>query len=97
MTVNITADASKFVEAMDRATEAFRGLRTVSSLVAEAFQAIASPWSKLPARQRREQRRAEAAERQARYDATPTFDKLAAIAERRGESRRERERLLAAV
>lgn len=40
-------------------------------------------------------KRAEATVRQARYDNTPTFDKLAAIQSRPGESTRERERLLA--
>lgn len=52
-------------------------------------------WTKAPARERREQRRAEAVERQARYDAAPGFDKLAALAERPGRSERERARILA--
>lgn len=45
----------------------------------------------------KETRQAEAAERQKRYDATPTFDKLAATHERPGNSARERERLLRAT
>ena len=44
----------------------------------------------------KEQKRAEAGERQARWDATPMFDKLAALHERPGESKRERARMLAA-
>lgn len=42
----------------------------------------------------KDQKRAEAAVRAERYGNTPTFDKLAAVAERRGSSARERERLL---
>jgi hypothetical protein len=44
----------------------------------------------------KEQKRAEAAERQKNYDAMPTFDKLAVIHARPGESKRQRARLLAA-
>lgn len=84
--VSIVPDVSQFEEAIRKTTEAFRKL-------AEAFGARGS-WAKPSARARREQRRADAVKRQERYDATPTFDKLAAIAERRGASARERERLL---
>lgn len=45
----------------------------------------------------KDQKRAEAAERQERYNAMPMFDKLAVIAERRGASARQRERLLRAA
>ena len=42
-------------------------------------------------------KRAEAEQRQATHDATPAFDKLAKIAERPGQSTRERARILAGV
>ncbi|MDQ1205067.1 hypothetical protein [Microbacterium sp. SORGH_AS_0862] len=45
----------------------------------------------------KDQKRAEAAERQARYDAMPTFDKLAVVHSRPGEAKRERDRLLKAA
>lgn len=45
----------------------------------------------------KDQKRAEAAERQARYDAMPTFDKLAVVHSRPGNAERERARLLKAV
>ncbi|WP_336647558.1 hypothetical protein [Microbacterium sp. MMO-10] len=45
----------------------------------------------------KDQKRAEAAERQALHDAMPGFDKLAKIVERPGKSERERGRILAGV
>ena len=45
----------------------------------------------------KEVKRAEAAARQERYENTPTFGKLAKIAARPGESKRERDRLLLTV
>ncbi len=65
--------------------------------LAAAFGGHTETFAKAPRAQRRAQRRADATERQARYEASPLFDRLAATASRRGESRRERERLLAAA
>ncbi len=54
-------------------------------------------WNKIPARERRDERRRDAERRQAAHDATPGFDKLAKLAERPGKSARERARILAAA
>lgn len=54
-------------------------------------------WIKIPARDRRAERRRDAERRQAAHDATPAFDKLAKLAERPGRSTRERARILAGV
>lgn len=54
-------------------------------------------WNKLPARERREERRRDAERRQADHDAMPGFDKLSKLAERPGKSERERARILAAA
>lgn len=45
----------------------------------------------------KETKRAEAAQRQEAHDATPAFDRLAKLAERPGQSRKERVRILAGV
>lgn len=94
--VDIVPDMTRLKEAMRKTTEAFRKLNgniEAYRKLAEAFGALET-WTKATARERRGQRRADAVKRQERYDATPTFDKLAAISERRGASARERERLL---
>ena len=44
----------------------------------------------------KDQKRAEAAERQTRHDVMPGFDKLAKLLERPGNSSREKARILAA-
>ncbi|WP_336632630.1 MULTISPECIES: hypothetical protein [unclassified Microbacterium] len=88
--VSIVPDTSRFEAAMREVGEHAR--RVAASI--RGF-VLGIPFAKPPARERRAQRRADAMERQERYDNTPTFDKLAAIQSRPGESKRERARLLA--
>ena len=54
-------------------------------------------WIKSTARVRRESRQRDAERRQAEHDALSGYEKLARIAERPGESKREKARLLAVI
>lgn len=87
--VTLAPDVTRFRDALQEVGE------QAHRIAAEIRASLSTlPFAKAPTRERRAQRRADAVKRQERYDATPTFDKLAAISERRGSSARERERLL---
>ncbi len=58
---------------------------------------MALSWNKLPAGERRAERRRDAERRQAKHDVMPGFDKIAKAIERPGQSARERARILHAA
>lgn len=79
---------------IDPAFAAMRELGKSFERAAAILAATPLSWHKQPRSVRRAERRRDAERRQERYENTPTFDKLAAVAERRGSSARERHRLL---